>query len=404
MGVSTNNGATWTMSLPYLDAPASDYTPQPIVNAFRGPDAALYFVMDGAKNESFLWCSLDDGRHWHDMGGRTAGRHSTIVPLAPEGPLLSIGGKGTSIEGWSPQNTSLDWGATWSARIPSPFPALASNQRPCMIRLANGHLCFVSDSYKRKSDSGPAGWAYGAGCIVAISTNNARTWHIKRLPIELPHEADRQHGTLGYATLRQGPNGVLHVLTTMTHPCLHYEFNEAWVFSEAGDLLPESDGGRIQIYTESYPDGTTRVTWSARITAHGRYVLSGTETSFYPNGQKEHEVVYLNGRKSGLETFWARDGSKVWSWSHQPKADTASWVHYWHNGRKQLESHWSTRARARDLNRGFFGRVASGAVSFWDQDGRLTQTYHFINGTLADRPSQPTGQVASEATEARTNE
>jgi hypothetical protein len=92
MATSTNNGATWTLTLPQLDKPASDFTPQPIVNAFRGADGAVYFAMDAADNESFLWRSADDGVHWRDMGGRTSGRHSTVVPLDDKGDLLSIGG------------------------------------------------------------------------------------------------------------------------------------------------------------------------------------------------------------------------------------------------------------------------------------------------------------------------
>jgi hypothetical protein len=100
MGITTNNGTTWTVTLPHLEAPASDYTAQPIVNAFRAPDGAMYFAMDAAKDQSFLWRSLDGGVNWHDMGGRTGGRHSTIVPLDGTGHLVAIGGKSTSINGW----------------------------------------------------------------------------------------------------------------------------------------------------------------------------------------------------------------------------------------------------------------------------------------------------------------
>ena len=96
MGVTTNNGATWTVTLPYLDAPANDYTAQPIVNAFRAPDGAMYLAMDAAKDQSFLWRSLDDGLNWHDMGGRTGGRHSTIVPL--DGKRPSAGDRGQEHE------------------------------------------------------------------------------------------------------------------------------------------------------------------------------------------------------------------------------------------------------------------------------------------------------------------
>jgi hypothetical protein len=382
LGISTDNGATWSFWLPRLDAPAQDITPQPIVNAFRGSDGAMYFAMDGGKDQSLLWRSMDNGIHWHDMGGRTGGRHSTIVPLDDQGTLLSIGGKSTQINGWSPQNISHDGGATWSQGTASPFPALASNQRPCLIRLANGHLCFVSDSCKRKQTNSPAGWSYGEGCFVAISTNNGADWHFKRLPIELPHEYDLKHGTLGYATLRQAPNGVLHVLATMTHPCLHYEFNEAWVFSKASDRPPETKGGSIQSFEEKYANGQVRIAWSARICPNGRYLLDGPETSYYEDGQKEHSVLYASGCKTGEETFWARDGSRIWTWAHRPDKHTSTWTQFWSNGRKRVESTWNTWPKARDLSRHFNGLTADGPLTQWNADGSIRLTGRFKNGVL----------------------
>ena len=50
MATSTDNGATWTLSLPQLDKPAENFTAQPITSAFRGGRAAT---------QSDLFC---DGR------------------------------------------------------------------------------------------------------------------------------------------------------------------------------------------------------------------------------------------------------------------------------------------------------------------------------------------------------
>ncbi len=387
MAISTNNGATWTFSLPALDEPAGDFTPQPIANAFRDPNGGIYFAMDAEKNQSFLWRSTDNGIHWHDMGGRTGGRHSTIVPLDDHGKLLSIGGKNTGINGYSPQNISTNWGESWSQGTQSPFPALGGNQRPCLIRLANGHLCFVSDSYHRKKENSPEGWKLGEGCFVAISKDDGVTWRFKRLPVELPHEADRKHGTLGYATVRQGPNGVIHLLATMTQPCLHYEFNEAWVLSDAGDIAPETTGGKIETFSENYPGVKVRVKWSARICPNGRYLLDGTETSFYENGRKEHQVTYTSGRQTGEETYWSPEGIKLWSWSHDLKRNHSVWIHYWPDGAKRIESNWNTKPEARDLKRSFFGLVADGPAVHFDQQGNRTTSYLFRDGILARQNS-----------------
>ncbi len=409
MATSTDNGASWTLTLPQLDKPAENFTAQPITSAFRAPERrsptrhegvnplqlagsetgvpadAIYMAMDGDGAESFLWRSTDDGIHWHDMGGRTGGRHSVIVPLDDKGSLLSIGGKNSSTNGWSPQNFSSDFGATWSGNVPSPFPPLGTAQRPSLIRLASGNLLYVGESYLHKADKAPpVDWKFGDNCFVAISTNNGASWHIKALPVQLPGHQRTNHPTLGYVTARQGANGVIHILTTVTQPCLHYELNEAWIFSKAGDIAPENSGGIIKKFSEKFPSGKLRSQWSARICPNGRYLLDGKETDFYESGAKQHTVTYKNGRKTGAEIFWSADGKKLWSWSHDLKNNRSVWTQFWPDGRKKIESTWNTKPEARDLNRSFFGRVADGPVRQWNEDGSLKFSGRFVNGGLRE--------------------
>jgi hypothetical protein len=392
MAVSTNDGTTWTLSLPQLDEPAKAYEAQPITCAFRGADGSMYFAMDGTGAHSFLWHSIDNGIHWQQMPGRTGGRHSVIVPVDDHGDMLSIGGKNSSINGWSPENVSTNWGASWSQSVESPFPPLGSAQRPSMIRLADGNLFFVSDAWLQKKDQAPpTGWKYGDGCFVAISTNNGTSWRVKSLPVQLPNHQYRKYGTLGYVTARQAPNGVIHVLTTETQPCLHYELNEAWIFSDAGDVAPETTGGTIKKFSEEYPDEKTRSQWSARICPHGRYLLDGPETDYYDNGQKQHEVTYASGRKTGVETFWSPDGKEVSNWSHDLKDNTAVWTQYWPNGRMKSQSSWSTAPEARDLPRSFFGLMANGPAYQWAEDGKPIHACRFANGVFAGDIPMPKG-------------
>lgn len=385
MATSTDDGASWTLSLPQLDAPPENVTAQPITSAFRGGDGAIYFAMDGDKAQSLLWRSRDGGVHWHDMGGRTGGRHSVIMPLDDRGDLLSIGGKNASVNGWSPENFSTNWGASWSKSVASPFPPLGSAQRPSLIRLADGNLFFVSDAFLHKAGKAPpAGWKFGNGCFVAISTNNGTSWHMKSLAVQLPNHERGTNGTLGYVTSRQAPNGVIHVLTTETQPCLHYELNEAWIFSDAGDVTPESSGGVVKEFSAKFPDGHVCSRWSARICPNGRYLLDGRETDFYEDGRRQHEVVYVNGRKSGEETFWLPDGKKLWTWSHDLQNNRGVWTRYWDNGSRKSESSWNTRPEARDFARSFFGLVADGPVWQWNRDGSIKFQDRFKNGALVN--------------------
>ncbi|MDD2618017.1 MAG: sialidase family protein, partial [Bacteroidales bacterium] len=265
IAVSTDNGASWTFSVPQLDTAASDFTAQPVVNAFRDPRGGIYIVSDGTDSESFLWYSADEGKSWKDMGGRTGSRHSTILPLDDKGTLLAQGGKNADIEGWNVRNISHDWGASWDKGTASPFPPLGSVQRPSMIRLASGNLLYVTDSYMHKKNiAPPAGWKYGNDAVVGISKDNGQTWHIKPLPVQLPQRHRPPHGSLGYSTARQAPNGVIHILTTANFPPIHYELNEAWIWSDLAEITPESDGGEVKGFTESYKDGRLKSAWSAR--------------------------------------------------------------------------------------------------------------------------------------------
>jgi hypothetical protein len=393
MADSTDNGATWTLSLPQLDQPAENVTAQPITSAFRGAGSAIYFAMDGGNAESFLWRSLDNGIHWHDMGGRTGGRHSVIVPLDDQGDLLSIGGKNASVDHWSPENISTNWGATWSASTASPFPPLGSAQRPSFIKLADGNLFFVSDAYLHKAQRPPPdGWKYGNGCFVALSTNSGTSWRIKSLPVQLPNHERGTNGTLGYVTARQAPNGVIHILTTETQPCLHYELNGAWIFSDAGDIAPESSGGVIKNFSEKFPNGKVRAEWSARICPNGRYLLDGKEADFYETGARQHEVTYASGRKTGEETFWSPNEKILWQWQHDLKNNRAVWTQFWPNGKTKVESRWNTNPQARDLKRNFFGYFADGPAQAWNENGERILIGLFLNGILTDIPPPDGGR------------
>ena len=164
------------------------------------------------------------GRSWR----RTNTRHSTIIPLDGKGTLLSAAGKNNNINGYNPQNISYDWGVTWEEPTASPFPKLGAAQRPSLIRLASGALLLVGDSYYHKYKiPPPADWKLGNDCYVAISHDNGENWKFKKIPIALPHKDRPPYPSLGYATVRQGPNGVIHILSTTNFPGLHYEFNEA---------------------------------------------------------------------------------------------------------------------------------------------------------------------------------
>jgi hypothetical protein len=226
---SRDSGATWSpVRFPRFDGPIGAHSRQPINTALRDADGTFHLSSDGNGGRSLLW-STTDFTTWRDSGGRTAGRHTTFALLADGRTILGLGGKNTDIDGYMPQSISSDGGRTYAVS-PTPFPAQGTNQRPSLLRLRSGRLVFAAD-YQHFRGNKPAG-VTRSGSYVAFSDDEGATWTFRTLPGAQPHENPQRHGgasTLGYSAMRQAPNGVIHLICTMTRPCLHFELNEAWL-------------------------------------------------------------------------------------------------------------------------------------------------------------------------------
>ncbi|MHC4648022.1 MAG: SUMF1/EgtB/PvdO family nonheme iron enzyme, partial [Planctomycetota bacterium] len=274
---STDNGATWTeLKFPVLTGPVGPFMGQPNGNGFRDKEGTMYVPTDGVGRRSLLWASRDNARTWSDTGGRTGGRH-TAFALLKDGSILGMGGKKTDIDGYMPKSISFDGGKTWNISK-TPFPALGSNQRPTIVRLAGGRLFFASD-FQEKSEGRQPPQIRERGCLVALSEDEGQNWHIRKLPGALPHEsrtfsekkqkdwssAGHPYPTLGYSIATQAPNGTIHLITSMNHPNQHFEMNEAWILSSAGPQIESPTEGPVQDYREQYPDGKPKARWSAKI-------------------------------------------------------------------------------------------------------------------------------------------
>lgn len=124
------------------------------------------------------------------MLGRIAGRHTTYATLK-DGRILAMGGKNTDIDGYMPKAISSDGGKNWTV-TKTPFAAMGSNQRPCLIRLHSGRLFFCSD-FQHRNGSHPEAIKQ-LGSYVALSDDEGTSWHIKKMVDTLPHEKDgKQH-------------------------------------------------------------------------------------------------------------------------------------------------------------------------------------------------------------------
>ncbi len=353
---STDNGQSWgRIQFPLFDKRVGPYSAQPINSAFRDSRGTIYVAVDGSwtPKSSELFASKDNGITWYDTGGRTYGRHSTFIVLEDD-TIMAFGGKQASMNGWHPLNISTNGGRSYRV-IPSTLPALGGGRRASLIKLASGRLFYVGDMYLRDDDGRvlsprqcPPGFA-GEGAYVALSEDLGKTWRIRKLTggnVRDKNGRPVSVHTVSYVTARQAPNGIIHIITSHNHPDLHFELNEAWILqdpqdntppigSEKPDILPST----VKQYTENYPSGRIKVTYSAGIGTDGNFLLHGTETWYYPGGCKHWQAEYNAGRKVGLETYFRRDGTIKWQKNHAHDG-TYTWTVYGPDGKVRARSQW----------------------------------------------------------------
>jgi formylglycine-generating enzyme required for sulfatase activity len=375
---STDSGATWgEVRFPRFTTPIGPHSRQPINTTLRDGEGTIYVPSDGVGARSVLWVSKDGMNTWQDPGGRTGGRHTTFVLLQDGRTILGLGGKSSDLAGYLPQSLSSDGGKTWQISK-TPFPAYSSNQRPCVLRLASGRLFFCGDFQRSKDRAQPPG-ILEHGAFVALSDDDGRTWRIKKLVGTQPHESPSWYGpsdTIGYSVARQAPNGVIHLITTMNRPCLHFELNEAWILSD--EPTPDNDAQLmantatsirdVERREERYASGQPKIVWHAGIGDDGRYLLHGEETWYYADGSKQYEAIHKLGRKVGTETFYRADGSRCWQWEHREDG-TSVWTQWFSAGTKKAESVW------KDFH-------AHGPAQTWDRAGKPVSSVIFQKGRI----------------------
>ncbi len=334
---SDDSGATWSAAhFPVFPKPIGRYVSQPINSIVRGPDGTIYMPTDSTGREpdgngsvSAVWGTKDEGRTWFDTGGRTAGRHTTIV-IAKNGNLLGFGGKNSSIDGKMPLATSDDDGKTW-VKSKTPFDPLASGERPSVIRLLDGKLFFVADYNPHHQKH-----VHKDGAYVALSSDDGKTWTIKQLPENIL--------TVGYTTSTQGPDGIIHIVTTKNKVNYEIELDEAWVMDARAGAMPETPAvmKHAQRYEERYPSGKLKAEWSAGRAEDGRVLLDGPEKFFYPDGRLMWSVDFKAGVKTGVERYLSADGKPVWVkiWASD---GTWTWENYDHEGKLIATSYWKNK-------------------------------------------------------------
>jgi hypothetical protein len=175
---------------------------------------------------------------------------------------------------------------------------------------------------------------------------------------------------------------MIHLIATMTEPCLHFEFNEAWILH--GENPPADDNALranpatsirdVREYTEHDAAGRLTQRYNGGIGSDGRFLLHGAQTWYQADGKVQREATYALGRITGVEKFY-RDGVLQWQRDHQADGTTI-WTNYWPDGRTRTQSTW------RDLH-------AEGPAVLNDSTGKEIYRVEFEHGVPVRESGNP---------------
>lgn len=394
---SKDNGASWgEISFPLFTEKARHVDPQPVNTCVAARDGAFYLVSDATSDApsegepgflgdagSVLWRSRDGLKTWQNPKSRTAGRHSTAVELK-DGSILALGGKNSDIDGFMPKAITQDGGDSYEVSK-TPLPALGSGQRPSILRLKSGALVVCGD-FQTKKNQKPEALKDRAGSYVAYSDDEGETWSFRQLwGAQKRKKNTGEFGnvsTIGYSAMKQGLDGLIHVVCTNVQPLLHLCFNETWLrapetpepieatlMAAAATCLKE---GR-KVYEEFYPDGALRCRYHGGVADDGRFLLDGPEEFFYPNGRMMWKAEYRLGQRAGQAVLYDAAGfpTRRHTCSQTPAG----------KAQEQVETFWPGSDVLRTLTC-FVNGVAQGEATLYDRDGRMMDIALFTDGKI----------------------
>jgi hypothetical protein len=234
---STDHGRTWSKAR--LIMSEHNRRQMPIESIFRTQDGRILLPCDavtGGSGGTAVYLSNDNGKTWRDTLGTIAGIHACVAQLR-DGRLLAFG-RGDNIDGKMPMSISSDMGRYWKYSA-SPFPPVGGGQRPLLLRLREGPLCFVSFANKGITITDVSGKQRQVkGMFAAVSHDDGETWSNIRLvshdgpdstvetmdgrPFQLGFSAAEPGG---YNSICQAANGVIHLISSRQH----YSFNYKWL-------------------------------------------------------------------------------------------------------------------------------------------------------------------------------
>jgi hypothetical protein len=97
---------------------------------------------------------------------------------------------------------------------------------------------------------------------------------------------------------------------------------------------------------------------------------SGTDTGWYPSGRKKYAGLYVDGKRQGTWEHWYEDGQPKMREELDAGQRTGTWSMWFPNGQLQYEAHYQQGAK-------------HGTDRAWDEAGTLLWSREYLEGQLA---------------------
>ena len=248
---STDNGHTWTPTKPLFTQPGS-FDRQPAVVSGKEWILPIYYtpsrgIISGAENNySAMKITSDGGAHWKECDVPQS--NGLVQPSVLQlGPHRFIAFFRSRFADWIYKSESTD-GCKWSAPVATQLPNNNASMQADL--LSNGHIVMVFNNVNATDHRGKPASGPRKPLSVALSVDGGKTWPWVRdvetgtpgkdAEYDLPDKVG--HDEYSYPSVKQGPDGNLHMSYTFRRATIKYvTFSEDWI--RQGGTVGEYKGG-----------------------------------------------------------------------------------------------------------------------------------------------------------------
>ncbi|MDM8537023.1 CARDB domain-containing protein [Desulfobacterales bacterium HSG17] len=140
-----------------------------------------------------------------------------------------------------------------------------------------------------------------------------------------------------------------------------------------------AQGYELETYEEYYDNGQI---WK-RVTGYSsenRFMLHGTYTTWYENGQMDEQREYIDGKENGIWSYWLSDGILSHKYIYNLLNDLITYEWYYENG--QIREQYTYYSIRDDYNTTTYHRILHGTYTEWYDNGQMDEQRDFIDGKI----------------------